>query len=128
MTFAGQIETALALGFKEQLQLLPAGPEFEHQGARTGLNDFIESASGELMIEFNRNGLKEYTIHLLSLEHVAMELQAVSLFLSCAIGGFRFFRITWASVILMLIWKAGEEPRQIFNGMSPYNSDLFFLT
>jgi hypothetical protein len=63
MAFAGQIEATFALGFKEQLHLLLTGPELEHQGAGTGLDDLVEPASGELLIELNRHCLKEYTVH-----------------------------------------------------------------
>ena len=63
MAFAGQIKAALSLGFKEQLQLLLACPEFEYQSACTGLDDLVEPASGELTIEFNSHCLKKYTVH-----------------------------------------------------------------
>ena len=63
MTFSSQVKTALSLDFKEQLHLLLTGPELEHQGAGTGLDDLVEPASGELLIEFNRHCLKEYTVH-----------------------------------------------------------------
>ena len=63
MAFAGQIEAAFALDFKEQLQFFLTSPELENQGAGTGLDDLVEPASGELKIEFNSHCLKKYTVH-----------------------------------------------------------------
>ena len=63
MTLPGQIKAAFTFRFEEQLQLLFTSPEFKHQSAGTGLNDLVEPASGELVIEFNRHCLKENSIH-----------------------------------------------------------------
>ena len=53
-------------------------PELKDQRAGTGLNNLVEPASGELVIEFNRHCLKKNTVHLLRLEHIAIDLQGIS--------------------------------------------------
>ena len=65
-------------------------PELKDQSAGTGLNDLVEPASGELVIEFNRHCLKENTVHMLRLEHMAIHLQAISFFVSGRYSGSRF--------------------------------------